>query len=130
MQQMQLIEIVNSNISRHFSEPSEMDLERYQYYIENGIHKNMIAKLPDNQFSMFCERISNKLRKPEFKNIMNNLSEDIKIDYEFAMQKSILDYVLLNENERQRLQIENIPKSFLTKYVNLIGYQKFIKSFF
>ena len=97
-------------------EPSEIDIERYHYYIENGPNKSMIAPLAENQFEIFYNLISPRLKsQPFMKEFEPTLINDVLQDYEYSMRKTILDYVLLNYEERKRLKIDWVQRPFFVK---------------
>lgn len=115
-EQIETMELVEATINDIIKEPSDQDAERYQYYIENGPDKSMIAPLPDNQFEVFYKLIKPELREhPFMKEFEPTLIRDIHNAYEYSMRKSILDYVLLNFEERRRLKIECVPRPFVLK---------------
>ncbi len=115
-EQIETMEIIESTINKIIKEPSEIDSERYQYYIENGLDKSMIAPLPENQFEIFYNLISPKLKsQPFMKDFEPVLIQDVLKDYEYSMRKAILDYVLLNYDERKRIKIEWVPRPFALK---------------
>ena len=97
-------------------EPSDADLQRYHYYVEHATNKYMIAKQPDNQFDLFCKFIPEELRESKFMRLLEKeLSNDIEQDYKYSMKKAIVDYVLLNREERARVKIEALPRPFIIK---------------
>uniref|UniRef100_A0A8C4DXT9 Dynein axonemal heavy chain 3 n=1 Tax=Dicentrarchus labrax TaxID=13489 RepID=A0A8C4DXT9_DICLA len=95
-------------------EPNEKDLERYMYYICTGVPSSVLAPQPDQQMmNIMC------LLPPDTENsskqllIMRaNLEEEVERDYYFSLKKSIVDYILMDPSERQRLSISSIPKPF------------------
>lgn len=118
MQQHTIMNAVESEISRLIKEPSEVDLKRYYYYIEKGTDSRMIAPLEDEQFIKFYSHIAEKyISNSQLKNLSKSLNDEIKLSYEYAMRKAIVDYVLLNQEERVRVKIEWIPRSFHFKTI-------------
>ncbi|XP_035537407.1 dynein heavy chain 3, axonemal [Morone saxatilis] len=95
-------------------EPNEKDLERYMYYICTGVPSSVLAPQPDQQMmNIKC------LLPPDTENsskqllIMRaNLEEEVERDYYFSLKKSIVDYILMDPSERQRLSISSIPEPF------------------
>ena len=113
---MDTMDSIEKEISKIVREPSQTDIERYSYYIKEGINKEMIALLPEKQFDVFFSYLSLKLKsQPSAKRILNELKDDVSNDYEFSMRKAIIDYILLNYEERQRLKIEYVPRPFALK---------------
>ena len=42
------------------------------------------------------------------------IKEEIKKEYTLAMKRAIVDYILLDKEERSRVNIRNVPKQFYT----------------
>ncbi len=117
MEQLETMNQIEKQINKYIGEPSELDLERYEYYIHNGLDKSMIAPLSESQFDVFYGLISLKLKsQPCMKQISESIQNDVIIDYDYSMRKSIVDYVLLNNEERKRIKIDWVPRSFILKY--------------
>lgn len=115
-EQIETMECVEHEISKYIKDPSALDNERYEYYIENGPDKGMIAPLPDNQFEIFYNLIAPELRnQPFMKEFEPTLIADVNKDYEYSMRKAILDYCLMNFDERRRVKIEWVPRPFALK---------------
>ncbi|XP_074238057.1 dynein axonemal heavy chain 3 isoform X3 [Saimiri boliviensis] len=95
------------------SKPSESDLERYYYYLTNGIRKDMIAPEEGEVMVRISKLISNKLlTSPFLEPLMVVLMQEKENDYYSSLMKSIVDYILLDPTERKRLFIESIPRLF------------------
>ncbi|XP_044602978.2 dynein axonemal heavy chain 3 isoform X2 [Equus asinus] len=95
------------------TKPSESDLERYYYYLTNGIRKDMIAPEEDKVMVRISKLISNRLlTNPFLEPLMINLVEEKDNDYYNSLMKSIVDYILMDPMERKRLFIESIPHMF------------------
>jgi dynein heavy chain, axonemal len=118
--QHDIIDTVERTLSSFVKEPSEIDNERYIHYIENGTNESMIAPLSNEQLKKVMSLIPLKLTTSENKIIKLNiqeLSEEIENDYAYAMRKSIVDYILINLDERERLRIEWIARPFNLKTI-------------
>jgi dynein heavy chain len=72
----------------------------------------MIAPQPADQYNKFCSHLISKFLQPSLKSIHDQLKDEIHNDYDLAIRQSIVDYILLDPNERQRVKIQNIPKTF------------------
>ncbi|XP_072798825.1 dynein axonemal heavy chain 3 isoform X1 [Vicugna pacos] len=95
------------------TKPSESDLERYYYYLTNGIRKDMIAPEEDKVMARISKLISNTLlTSPLLEPLMTGLVEEKENDYYSSLMKSIVDYILMDPTERKRLFIESIPRTF------------------
>jgi dynein heavy chain len=116
IEQIELMEAIERETNKILKDPSEIDLERYYFYAEKGTDRSMIAPLPEQQFAQFYEMISSELTaSPLMNEIKKQLQEDVTNDYISSMKKSIVDYILMNPEERARLKIEWVPKKFTHK---------------
>lgn len=113
MEQLETMEIIDTEINKVIKDPSEADLERYYFYVENGTNDYMIAPLPDDQFKKFYQYLpQNLLNSLAVKQLNDELVDDVKKDYIHSMKKAIVDYILMNFEERERLKIKWVPKNF------------------
>ncbi|XP_021092936.1 dynein heavy chain 3, axonemal isoform X6 [Heterocephalus glaber] len=93
--------------------PSALDLERYYYYVTNGIRKDMIAPGEDGVMVRISKLISTKLlTSPSLEPLLVALVDEMENDYYSGLMKSIVDYILMDPMERKRLFIKNIPRLF------------------
>ncbi|XP_053383461.1 dynein axonemal heavy chain 3-like [Mercenaria mercenaria] len=93
--------------------PTDRDLERYYYYVEKGINKSMIAVPDPSIMKNVCSMVpSGLLTNHELNPMIQDLSEEINHDYEYSIRKSIVDYILKDSEEKARLHIATVPKSF------------------
>ncbi|XP_055994863.1 dynein axonemal heavy chain 3 [Sorex fumeus] len=93
--------------------PSDLDLERYYYYLTHGISKDMIASEEDQVMVRILKLISNALlANPALEPLMLVLTVEKEHGYYFSLMKSIVDYILMDPMERERLFIKSIPRSF------------------
>nr|XP_046272657.1 dynein axonemal heavy chain 3 isoform X2 [Scatophagus argus] len=95
-------------------EPDERDLERYMYYITTGVPSSVLAPLPQQQMMNIM-----RLLPPDTEDsgkhlqiLRANMEEEVRRDYYFSLKKSIVDYILMDPSERQRLSIASVPKPF------------------
>ncbi|XP_028914074.1 dynein heavy chain 3, axonemal isoform X2 [Ornithorhynchus anatinus] len=94
-------------------EPSEEDLERYFYYVQHGIKESMIAPQGKDVMNQILKFIPDELtNNPNLENLLNSLVEENERDYYLSLMRSIVDYILMDPGERQRLFIGNIPQVF------------------
>ncbi|XP_036906430.1 dynein heavy chain 3, axonemal-like, partial [Sturnira hondurensis] len=95
------------------AKPSESDLERYSYYLTNGIRKDMIAPEEDEVMVRISKLVPNTLlTSPFLEPLVNSLVEEKENDYYNSLIKSIVDYILMDPEERKRLFIKSIPCPF------------------
>ncbi|KAG8513614.1 Dynein heavy chain 3, axonemal [Galemys pyrenaicus] len=95
------------------TKPSESDLERYCYYLTNGVPKEMIAAEEEEVMVRILKLISNTLlTNPTLEPLLVGLIREKESDYYNSLMKSTVDYILLDPRERKRLFIETIPREF------------------
>ncbi|ELW62513.1 Dynein heavy chain 3, axonemal [Tupaia chinensis] len=112
-QQMNVMLQQEKEIESRESTPSQSDLERYYYYLTNGIRKDMIAPEENEVMVRISKLISNTLlASPSLEPLMTALVEEKENDYYSSLMKSIVDYILMDPMERKRLFIESIPRTF------------------
>nr|KAG5713480.1 hypothetical protein BaRGS_025028 [Batillaria attramentaria] len=98
--------------------PSDRDEERYYYYIKKGVHKGMLAPQPSEQLRAIQHLVPQQyLTNPALSNLRDDLLEEIDADYEFSSRKAIVDYVLKDPAERERVHIKWTPKPFPQRVV-------------
>ncbi|KAM9844002.1 dynein axonemal heavy chain 3-like [Aulostomus maculatus] len=94
------------------SPPTKKDLERYAYYIKTGVPDSVVHPEPHQQM---MEVIRRRFPQPKDKGLQKMIAElekEIHSDLKFSVKKSIVDYILMDPEERQRLSINNIPQPF------------------
>lgn len=72
----------------------------------------MVAPEPADQYEKFRAHLIPRLVQPSLKSLHEQLKEEIHSDYDLAIRKAIVDYILLDPSERQRVKIQNTPKTF------------------
>jgi dynein heavy chain len=116
VEQHDIMNAIELEITSFIQEPSDTDLKRYRFYIEQGTNNEMVAPLLDSQFDQFYSYINDRYTyDPMLKSTKDKLKIDIRTDYQCAMRKSIVDYILLNSDERARVKIDWIPRPFPLK---------------
>ncbi|CAI5792110.1 dynein heavy chain 3, axonemal [Podarcis lilfordi] len=100
-------------ISKGKTLPTESDLQRYCYYIHKGIRKDMLAPQNKEVMDSILKHIpSHFLANPMLETLLKELTEEIQNDYHIWLMKDIVDYILMDPEERKRLFIYNIPLPF------------------
>ncbi|XP_070269812.1 dynein axonemal heavy chain 3 [Myotis yumanensis] len=95
------------------AKPSKSDLERYDYYLTHGIRKDMIAPEEDEVMVRISKLIpSTLLMSPFLEPLVNTLMEEKESYYYNSLMKSIVDYILMDPEEKKRLFIESTPRLF------------------
>nr|XP_006123874.1 dynein heavy chain 3, axonemal-like [Pelodiscus sinensis]XP_006123875.1 dynein heavy chain 3, axonemal-like [Pelodiscus sinensis]XP_025040824.1 dynein heavy chain 3, axonemal-like [Pelodiscus sinensis]XP_025040825.1 dynein heavy chain 3, axonemal-like [Pelodiscus sinensis] len=77
-------------IHKQEESPTESDIERYCYYIHNGIRKDMLAPQDKEVKDMILKQIPNNfLTDPNLENLLYSLTEEIQDDYHISLMKNI-----------------------------------------
>ncbi|KAJ8245818.1 hypothetical protein GJAV_G00260630 [Gymnothorax javanicus] len=95
-------------------EPSEKDLERYMYYINTGVPSDMVIAHTMEQMDRIQKLVPDWLLSgsEEVQTLHSQLKEEVLDIYSYSLKKSIVDYILKDSSERQRLSISHVPKPF------------------
>ncbi|KAJ7305844.1 hypothetical protein JRQ81_010210 [Phrynocephalus forsythii] len=100
-------------ISKQENIPTSTDLQRYCYYIHKGIRKDMLAPQDEQVLENILKHIpGHLLRNPDLEMLMRSLTEEVRDDYQIWLMKNIVDYILMDPDERKRLFINSIPRPF------------------
>ncbi|GFR34099.1 dynein heavy chain 3, axonemal [Trichonephila clavata] len=92
--------------------PSQTDIERYWHYVHYGIDDKDIPPLKLS-LETLCQQ--GKIRKDllsSFPETAKELFNEAKKNYHTAVKQGIVDYVLLDKSERQRLKIKRCPSKW------------------
>ncbi|XP_056119629.1 dynein axonemal heavy chain 3 [Rhinichthys klamathensis goyatoka] len=118
-QQLEIIRHEEKQSERDQMEPTERDLERYLYYITEGIYGHMLAPHPPEQITGILKLVPSRFQEDEQKMqwMQEDLLEEVQRDYEFSLRKSIVDYILLDPAERERLSISAVPRPFTSRVI-------------
>ncbi|XP_039631019.1 dynein heavy chain 3, axonemal [Polypterus senegalus] len=93
--------------------PSERDLERYVYYINHGVPNSMLATQDTQVMKNIEELLPLHLKSsPKLRPLIEEIHEEIQHDYDFSLRKAIVDYILKDESEKERLYIASIPHPY------------------
>lgn len=77
----------------------------------------MIAAEAPDQYNKFCSHLASKLLQPSLKNFHDELKSEIHSSYDLAIRQAIVNYILLDPSERQRVKILNVPKTFRSRTI-------------
>ncbi|XP_075130611.1 dynein axonemal heavy chain 3-like [Leptodactylus fuscus] len=89
--------------------PNERHLHRYYRLIEESIDPCMVSPLSVKWLQGIYSYIPAELCKVWSKSLQD-LTKEVEENYTYAIKKSMLDYILLDVAEQQRLGIEITPK--------------------
>ncbi|XP_046326217.1 dynein axonemal heavy chain 3-like [Haliotis rufescens] len=112
-EQMDIMRAIEEEEAQLSGEPNERDLERYYYYINKGIRREMLAPQSHTQVKNIQRLVpSHLISSWEHETLNQLLLQEIDTGYEMSIRKSIVDYVLKDQDERDRLHIAWTPKPF------------------
>ena len=84
-------------------------LERYLYYIENGIPNYNIPPLSDTTLTKILQLSKNNDTEGVTSKQLENTLIEIKHEYAKAIKRSIVQYILKSPFEQKRLRIFKLP---------------------
>eukprot|EP00795_Rhopilema_esculentum_P009610 gene9610-17369_t len=118
-QQMDVINLQTVEENNNENEPSERDLQRYCHYILNGIPTESILEQDDEILQKIVDdRVAVNFTDESLElKLIHQLIIEVKNDYVFSLKKAIVDYILKDQREKERLHIAAIPKSFSTRCI-------------
>lgn len=88
-----------------------MSYQRYRQYVDNEIPVDVIAPIRQYWLSHIIELIPGDLHaveKSRIEDLIDTMLNEINKDYFDSVKKSILDYILKDENEMRRLGIQQV----------------------
>ncbi|KAK0675118.1 DYH3 protein, partial [Pygoscelis papua] len=117
-EQFVVMHLHEKEISKQEKPPSRNDIERYCYYIYNGVQEDMLAPQDKEVMNVILKHIPTRiLANPDLENLLASLKEEIKADYHISLMKAIVDYILMDPAERERLFIGSTPRPFPQRVV-------------
>ncbi|NXC38348.1 DYH3 protein, partial [Penelope pileata] len=112
-QQFTVMHLHEELMNKQEKSPSENDIQRYCYYIHNGVQEDMLAPQDKEVMNAILKRIpTHILANPYLENSLTSLKEEIKADYRIGLMKAIVDYILMDPAEKERLLIGSTPRPF------------------
>ncbi|XP_065680811.1 dynein axonemal heavy chain 3 isoform X1 [Hydra vulgaris] len=116
---IQQLSIIKKNYmieNQRYTEPNSEDIQRYHYYILHGVSTQDICPLDTVMVDrVISECLSTHYDLQKYSVLISNLKEEVHYDYEISCKKSIVDYILKDKNECQRLNIGSVPLVHLSK---------------
>lgn len=97
----------------------------YEHYIAHGINENQLAPLERSMLNYHDDATVTLhsvhgalhrslpgplLTNPDLQHVVQELHAEIADDYTLSQKRAILDYILLDTTERNRLKIKTMPK--------------------
>jgi dynein heavy chain, axonemal len=90
--------------------------QRYWYYIKKGIPDDSITPMEDNTIAAVEEHIPVILRKSDLLQSKRlEMIKEIEQEYNIALKQSIINYILLDSRERERLCIPPLPPPYIPR---------------
>ncbi|KAL0984291.1 hypothetical protein UPYG_G00139540 [Umbra pygmaea] len=113
-QQLDLMQSKEEGKWSSWSEPTDKDLERYMHYINKGVQSSMLAPQPPEQINNILKLLPAGIEADsrDMKRLRKDLLQEINADHSFSLRKSIVDYILMDPSEKQRLFISSVPRPF------------------
>lgn len=104
------------------SSPDSSSAERYYFLIETCIKNEIIFQLTDKLKTEIKNRVGQISLMAEYESEMEAHLKEVNDNYCWAIKKSIVDYVLRDENEQKRLKLNMKKKvTFLNEFSNKIS---------
>lgn len=70
-------------------------LQRYHYYINEGVPLSDLAPMPEGTMAKVHGRLTERLlRNPEWAGLRAELHKEAELDYQYSLRKAIVDYIL------------------------------------
>ncbi|CAG5890787.1 unnamed protein product [Menidia menidia] len=84
------------------------------YYIRTEVPSSVLAPQPHQQIFNILQLVPPETEdtSKQIRSLRDNLVQEVKGDYIVSLKKSIVDYILMDMSECQRLSISSIPKPF------------------
>ncbi|KAI8622787.1 dynein heavy chain and region D6 of dynein motor-domain-containing protein [Chytriomyces sp. MP71] len=91
--------------------------QRYWYYVEKGIANDAITPFQENlSVANILKHVPPKLLATEpLQNAKTEMILEVERDYSWALKQSIVDYILLDAKERDRLKIPPMPPRYVPR---------------
>lgn len=110
---------LNSHITRNFIFAVSFHImQRYMHYLVHGVSLKDLPPMPADIRENVNTRLHPKfLKNPHWKELRRKLWEETEDDYKFSWQKSVVDYILMDSSEMERLKIGTLPQQLPRKVV-------------
>ncbi|KAJ3238670.1 Dynein heavy chain 3, axonemal [Chytriomyces hyalinus] len=90
--------------------------QRYWYYVKKGIPTESIAPMDDQTVAGIIKHIPAKLLATDsLRAAKSEMIQELQNDYYIALKQSIIDYILLDSKERERLKIPPMPGRYIPR---------------
>ncbi|ORZ39485.1 dynein heavy chain and region D6 of dynein motor-domain-containing protein [Catenaria anguillulae PL171] len=95
-------------------------LDRYWHYVTEGIPDSVVSPLSSTSVHRIEEHLpipSNDYQVSIYERTFPVLLSEVHKDYTLYFKKAIVDYILLDESERQRLLIPRVPNTYRPRII-------------
>ncbi|KAJ3317485.1 Dynein heavy chain 3, axonemal, partial [Blyttiomyces sp. JEL0837] len=90
--------------------------QRYWYYVKRGIPEDSIAPMDETVTEAVQKHIPESLLNSiSLKSKCTEMVEEIREEYTIALRQSIVNYILLDWKERDRLKIPPLPAAYIPR---------------
>ncbi|KAI9331944.1 dynein heavy chain and region D6 of dynein motor-domain-containing protein [Obelidium mucronatum] len=104
-------DLASTNISKMLSPE-----QRYWYYVEKGVPVDSIAPMDASTVTGILKHIPPRLLATDsLMSAKKQMIQEVQTDYLMALKQSIVDYILLDEDERERLKIPPMPPRYIPR---------------
>ncbi|XP_063710592.1 dynein axonemal heavy chain 3-like [Symsagittifera roscoffensis] len=111
--QLDLIQEKEGREDKLHPKPLAQDLQRYEYYVKNGIRSDMVAPRAGGEWEQIESLIPEAfLIAPHLQDLNGELHDEVDHDYQMSIRTAIVDYILLDQSERTRLNIKATQRPF------------------
>ncbi|KAJ7214742.1 hypothetical protein O6H91_Y473500 [Diphasiastrum complanatum] len=90
------------------------DIVRYQYYVETGVDESFITPINERWIRravhLTGKYVKDGLSPDVIQSTLEHIKEEVQHDYVLSMRKAIVDYILQDETERHRLNLNEIDE--------------------
>jgi dynein heavy chain len=82
--------------------------QRYWYYVERGVPDACISAITTKELDLIQSRLQSRYLADRLRPTRDQLLNEIKRNHITAMKKSIVDYILIDPSEQERLRIPSV----------------------
>ncbi|KAI9217055.1 dynein heavy chain, N-terminal region 2-domain-containing protein, partial [Blastocladiella britannica] len=95
-------------------------LDRYWHYVTCGVPDEVVSQLPASSIRQIEDHLPVP-STPQQQSIVDKavplLLDEVRRDYALYFKKAIVDYILLDADERERLMIPRVPASYVPRII-------------
>lgn len=85
-------------------------MQRYHHYIGSQVTDEDIEPLALGQLDKFYSHVpAHLVSNKNYHDLREQLEKEILRDYHYSLRKAVVDYILLDSGEKERLNITALP---------------------